>query len=367
MNHADDFRFWIDQLKDLADPGQVATALHLQARGRRFFCPACQPEGGKTPDLSTTKDGFRCFKCGESGDVIALVQLAAGLDFVAAAEWLGDLVGLERPGRPQAGRKGAGAGQGRMAPRKPLKARREAPGPAPVPGTSEALEAFLAACRRPEGRSLEYLTGRGISADVVDQLGVRFCGREYEDIMRDLDSRFGPDVLLAAGLLATGKKGPYPTFGPLFWRRAGFLLIPYRQDGRVVYLKARPPANKATSERLGLPRFLNTGGAVPVPLNVDGVADAGRVLICEGESDTMAALSSGFAAVGVPGWSAFKASWVAFFRGKDVYLVLDDDEAGRRGAADIAAKFQRAGFPLPKIVSLGEGQDLADFLQGGRN
>jgi hypothetical protein len=224
----------------------------------------------------------------------------------------------------------------------------------------------LAACRAPDGRPLDYLTGRGISAAVVDSLGVRFCGREHDDVMAALDRDFGPEVLLAAGLLSKGKKGPYPTFGPLAWRRAGFLLIPYRVNGRAVYLKARPPVNKATAERLGLPRFLNAGGVVPAPLNVDGIADAPRVLICEGETDTMAALSSGYAAVGVPGWGSFKAPWTRYFAGKEVFLVMDADDAGRRGAADIAAKFERAGLPLPKVVDLGQGQDLNDFLQDGR-
>jgi DNA primase len=361
-----DFRQWIDRLKDAAVPDQVAAGLNIPSRGRRFFCPACQADGGRTPDLSTTATGFRCFKCGESGDALALVQLATGLDFVASAEWLGDLLNLPRPERPQDRRRATPAAKPPTRPRAAPRPSSGAAGPAVAPETSDALDAFLAACRTPEGRALEYLTGRGISAAVVDSLGVRFCGREHDAVMEALDVEFGPKVLSAAGLLSKGKKGLYPTFGPLTWRRAGFLLVPYRLNGRTVYLKARPPVDKGTAERLGLPRFLNAGGAVPAPLNVDGIADAPRVLICEGETDTMAALSRGYAAVGVPGWAAFKAPWTRYFAGKEVFLVMDADEAGRRGAADIAAKFERAGLPLPKIVDLGQGLDLNDFLQGGR-
>ena len=41
-----------------------------------------------------------------------------------------------------------------------------------------------------------------------------------------------------------------------------------------------------------------------------------KVLVCEGESDTWAALSYGFAAVGSPGAKNFKAAWVEGFRSR---------------------------------------------------
>jgi len=87
----DQNRQHLDQLKGAADPERVAEALGLQRRGRRFFCPACQPEGGKSPDLSTTADGFTCFKCGAAGDVFRLVMMAGGMEFPAAVAWLEDL------------------------------------------------------------------------------------------------------------------------------------------------------------------------------------------------------------------------------------------------------------------------------------
>jgi hypothetical protein len=39
------------------------------ARRKRFFCPCCQPRGGKTPDLSVDRERglYHCFKCGASG------------------------------------------------------------------------------------------------------------------------------------------------------------------------------------------------------------------------------------------------------------------------------------------------------------
>jgi hypothetical protein len=49
---------------------------------------------------------------------------------------------------------------------------------------------------------LDWLTkDRDIAEEVVIPLGLRFCGREYQDIMRVLKERFGEDALRGAGLL----------------------------------------------------------------------------------------------------------------------------------------------------------------------
>ena len=88
----------IDTLKAAADPQRVAVALGLHGRGNRFFCPLCQPQGGKSPDLSVRDKGFTCHKCGEKGDILKLIEVAAGLDFPSAVRWLENLTGIPSPG-----------------------------------------------------------------------------------------------------------------------------------------------------------------------------------------------------------------------------------------------------------------------------
>ena len=343
----------VRRLKDGLSGRQVAERLGLRGRGRRFFCPACQSDGGKTPDLSVSDFGFSCFKCGVKGDLIALVQLVNGADFKAATSWL------------------AGDEWSR-----PVRRTRSEPDPVTVrpvqvaddAGRIAAYQVFLEGCRPVEGPALDFLTRRGISAEVIDRMGIRFCGREYADLIRSLKDRIDQDVLLAAGLLKPNKAGKVvPSFWHYFAKEAGFLVIPYLRDGWPVYLKVRPPINKVTAEAKGIIRFLNTSAAVPCPFNVDDIAGADRVLICEGESDTLAALSLGYHAVGIPGWSHFRPEWVDLFRGPEVFLVLDADDAGDRGVRDIASKFAAAGLPLPRQVELPKGMDLTDFINAGSN
>jgi len=367
----------LDALKAAADPLRVAVALGLQGRGSRFFCPSCQPSGGKTPDLAVRDKGFICHKCGLKGDILTLVQEAGKMDFPSAVAWLEKETGVPSTGRH---RKSTGKDTGRTVIVNPG-ATSKAVRPDPVKTTGPAAdpfiyEAFLEACRPVEGRALDFLIrDKGIKEEVVIALGLRFCGREYQDIMKDLEGRFGKDALVATGLLKWSKTGRLiPSFRYYFTKQTGFLVIPYMKDGRPVYLKVRPPVSKEVAGRLDLIRFMNTAGAVPCLYNADALkGQPGKVLVCEGESDTWTALSYGFAAVGSPGAKGFKAAWVEDFRGlqdgkgrSKVYLVMDADKAGGEGERVIADLFLKAGLPVPLKLVLPPGMDLTDFMKEGK-
>jgi len=64
-----------------------------------------------------------------------------------------------------------------------------------------------------------------------------------------------------------------------------------------------------------------------------------------------------------PGWSHWKDAWIGDFKGKDIVLVMDADDAGRKGTRDIAGRFIRAGLPAPRQLILDKGKDLNEFYQ----
>jgi DNA primase len=362
----------INALKVAADPLRVAVALGLHGRGSRFFCPSCQSSGGKTPDLSVRVEGFTCHKCGLKGDILKLIEVALNMDFPSAVAWLEKETGIPSPGRRGKGTDRDKGRAGIVQPGANMKAASvKTTGPAADPAI---YEAFLSSCRPVEGRALDFLIrDKGVAEEVVIALGLRFCGREYQDIMNALTERFGEAALLVAGLLKRSKTGRLvPSFWHYYAKKAGFLVIPYMKDGLPVYLKVRPPVSKEDAERLGLIRFMNTAAAVPCLYNADALkGQPEKVLVCEGESDTWTALSYGFAAVGSPGAKGFKEAWVLSFRGlqdgdgrSTVYLVLDADKAGGEGALVIADMFLKAGLPVPLKLVLPPGMDLTDYMRG---
>ena len=382
-------------LKTAADSVRIAESLGLRSKGRRFFCFSCQADGGKTPDMSVSRDGYNCFKCGKHGDILTLIQEAGRMDFRSAVALLERETGISPPGIRKEKDTRRDKSHGPIAEsatsRRPVK-----PDFADKTNTSETnpsktnpsetiaapdpavYEAFLAACRPVDGRALDWLVNdKGVRPDVISSMGLRFCGSGYPGIMENLENRLGRDALLSAGLLKPSASGTKKRLVPSFWsyyaKKTGFLVVPYRRDGRTVYLKVRPPVSKAEAERAEVARFMNTGGAIPCLYNIDALKTRPeKILICEGESDTWAALSHGYPAVGSPGALNFKAAWVESFSNvrdktgrSSVYLVPDADKAGAAGARTIAGMFVAAGLPTPLQIKLPEGKDLSEYLKDG--
>lgn len=66
----------------------VAEDLGLRREGTHYYCPGCQPDAFKGPEL-VIKDGrFQCFRCSVVGDVVGLVKLARQCDLDSALAWL---------------------------------------------------------------------------------------------------------------------------------------------------------------------------------------------------------------------------------------------------------------------------------------
>lgn len=217
---------------------------------------------------------------------------------------------------------------------------------------ADLYAAFLdQVCRPVTGTpGADYLAGRGIAADVADEYGVRYCF-DLAGLWKLADRK----VIKAAGLSSL-----------YVFQKAGlpFLVFPYGRGGTPVFIKTRCLLSKEDAERREVPRFLNTGGAVPCLWNHDAIVGAGEVIITEGEIDALSWIVMGQVAVGLPGWSHWKDAWIRDFAGKKVFLDLDADAAGQRGAADIAQRFQQAGLSCPLLLARPKGQkDANDLLQ----
>ena len=397
------FKDHVNALKAAVRGQDIAIDLGLHRRGKRFFCPACQAGGGKTPDLDVLDQVFKCYKCDAKGDVIDLLVLV-GMTKAEAIKYLEDRTGLVRP-------KGKGQVKGRAA----LTVRKAIPAPVAAkiwniqnggdrksdqkPNSVSDISKSEAAKRLNVGKTLvqdakailrkapekvkedqsanlrnrnlyeaflgqvcqpiagtpgaEYLEGRGIDAGVADRFGVRFC----QDLA-GLWALADRDDIKAAGLSSL-----------YIFDKAGLpvLVFPYYHQGKPVFIKTRCLLSKDEADSRGIMRFLNTAGKVPCLWNHDAVAAADQVIITEGEIDALSAVMMGLVGVGLPGWSHWKDAWTKGFTGKDVILVLDADAAGKKGTTDIAKRFMKAGLPCPREWKLDAGKDLNDYWQTRRN
>ena len=90
---------FLEELRNRNDIVDVASKYFtLNRRGANFW--ACCPfHNEKTPSFSIKQDGqfFKCFGCGESGNVITLVMKCENVDFLSAVEILCKNVGMSLP------------------------------------------------------------------------------------------------------------------------------------------------------------------------------------------------------------------------------------------------------------------------------
>ena len=99
-----------------------------------------------------------------------------------------------------------------------------------------------------------------------------------------------------------------------------------------------------------------------------GVSAASAELICEGESNTAAALTLGFGAIGRPSATGGIEELLAFLRACPVAcpcIAADNDAVGTDGAETLGDSFRAAGIPSRLLVPPEPHGDLRDWLRAG--
>lgn len=93
----------------------------------------------------------------------------------------------------------------------------------------------------------------------------------------------------------------------------------------------------------------------------------GTTFICAGENDTLLLRQYGYNAVtSTLGEGSFPDILLGMFKGKEVYLCYDCDDAGKQGALKVAFKLYEAGATV-RIIDLGlegtkQSKDITDFF-----
>ena len=90
---------FLEDLRGKNDIVDIASKyMTLNRRGANFWA-CCPLHNEKTPSFSIKQDGqfFKCFGCGESGNVITLVMKMENVDFLSAVEILCKNCGMQMP------------------------------------------------------------------------------------------------------------------------------------------------------------------------------------------------------------------------------------------------------------------------------
>lgn len=140
---------------------------------------------------------------------------------------------------------------------------------------------------------------------------------------------------------------------------ATYAIFPYLRDGELVNAKYRNIADKKDMRQ--------ESGAEPCLFGWHLVDPSRRVIaIAEGEIDAMTLHQVGIPALSVNAGAGnhqwIDSDWSKLERFSEIYLCYDNDEAGKKGAKEVA---NRLGLDRCRLVSFDDSKDANDFLRTG--
>ena len=305
----------------------AASGLQLRPMGGRLT-GVCPFHGDTRPSLIVypATESYYCFGCGAGGDVIDFVARLNNVGFKDAVEILcGPAV--QRPAISQ------------------IRWVSEAPAVDPedaVRVVGAVVEFYRGALWRTP-KALAYLRSRGVREATIRDCRLGFGAPGLAKHLR----ASGVDTRLAGslGLL----KGNRECF-------AGRVIILEVANGRATWLTGRRLNDRE-------PRYLNLRTEKPI-LGLDHVKGDAVVLV-EGPFDWLTAVGWGFDAAGLLGTRVNERVFRQLDRFAQVYLALDNDDAGQTAMRDLAEVLGPRAIPVylpPRVADLG---DLA--RQGGRS
>lgn len=343
---------FIDEVREKNDIIDIASKyISLTRRGAGFW--ACCPfHSEKTPSFSIKQDGqfYKCFGCGESGNVISLVMKMENVDFLTAVEILAKNVGMELP---------ADTESDEMRAKKHERDRAYSV----LKATTEFYHQNL--LNNPDCEQSNYLKSRGINREMIEKFNIGIS-LNYNDLPKYLMKLgFKPEEMISAGVVGRGERGNlYDFYGTrlMFPIANGFGdVVAYsgRAIGDVVertkYKNTPQTCVFNKSEILFAYNFVRE-------LKKERMLD--EIVIVEGHIDVIMCHQAGFTnTIGCMG-TALTTQHARKIKNlvDNVILCLDGDNAGTNATYKAIDTLKEVGLNV-KVVRLLDSKDPDEYLK----
>ncbi len=349
-HQSDDLKAEILRATDIVD--LVGEHVKLKRSGRNFV-GLCPFHNEKTPSFNVNPERqmFKCFGCGEGGDVFSFVMKREGLGFVEAMRHLAERAGIDTAGR---------IGGNRDADQQKAQLLRVNEWASKVFRSQLAHDALGAACRG-------YLERRGISAAMVERFDLGCALDSWDALLRRAaQSEVSEDLLLTAGLVARSQRTQN-----LFDYFRNRLMFPIRgTNGKVIGFGGRTLGDDRAKylnspETPAFSKGRNLYGAFEAH---KAILEKRQAIVVEGYTDAIMAHQQGVENVVAVLGTALTRDHIHLLRryADEVVLIFDGDEAGQRSADRSLDLFVEEEMKV-RLATMPEGKDPFDFLveQGG--
>lgn len=324
----------------------------LKRSGRTYRGP-CPLHGGDGPNFSVDprRGIFKCFVCGEGGDIFAFPMKHLGLDFIEAVKFIAERCGITVP---DAGRSGDEED--------PHRDIREA-----VAYAAEWFRGQLWDEKDGEAARRYLKVDRELSEETARKFGFGYAPDSWR-ALREAAAvhEIGDEVLIRAGLVKTSERArePYDLF-------RGRLMIP------IYDLRDRPIGfgGRLLVEGSDAPKYINSPdtpifhkGHIVYGLNWSRHAIRRQevALVVEGYMDLVSLVAAGIENVIAPLGTSLteeQARLIARYAEKAL-LLYDSDRAGLVATFKTADELLRAGVH-PSVVTFPRGEDPDSIVRRG--
>lgn len=311
-------------------------------RGRRAKCFMHEDHHPSLTIYNNTNSWF-CYTCNKGGGVIDLVKEYFNYDTEKACKWLEVEFNISpKPAN----------WKWKKVNRKTTQTDKDV---GKIDVDSEILE-WIIANTILTSLALKFLKEeRKIKKEVYERMNIRALDNASE-LTQSLLSQFGAKRLLDNHIISVGKYGYNLTWN------APCLLFPfYDQTGKLVNIQSRylKPVSGKYPPRFRFIKDSKTSLYNASVLNELAYGDA--LLVTEGVTDALAAMSCGIKTIAVAGVSAFKEKYVDMLCDYTIFICPDNDKPGKNLLKDIKDKMiTRLG--IVKELQLADGsKDIGDY------
>lgn len=336
----------IRQKNDIVDV--ISGYISLQKKGSNYVC-CCPFHSEKTPSFSVNRARqiYKCFGCGEGGNVITFVMKYENCTFPEAVKILADKAGVTLPQMEY-----SEEDKKRITRRQQLLA-----------VNKEAAKFYYYQLRTPRGNvAKEYLDKRQLSEETRKNFGLGFAPARGEELIAYLHQKgYSDELIRDVGLAKIDERRGTTT---QFWNRVMFPIqdINHRVigfGGRIMGDGDSGPKYLNSPETEIFDKSRNLYG-----MNYARTARTGNIILCEGYMDVISMHQAGFTQAVASLGTAFTPGQAALIKKytKDVLLAYDSDGAGVKAALRAIRILRDAGMS-GRIINMNPYKDPDEFIK----
>lgn len=340
-----------EEIREAADIVEVVEDYVKLKRSGRSYKGLCPFHDENTPSFHVTPDLgiYKCFGCGESGDVFNFVMEMEGIGFVEAMRTLAERFGVSLPEEDDQEfdeehhlREGI------------YHALRYAG----VYYYRQLVESNEAETAR------QYLQKRGYNRKIMQKFGLGYAPRGGEKLYKAaLDSGLNEEYLLEAGLIkpSTRGSGYYDTF-------RGRLMFPiFNPSGKVIAFAGRVLGNEKSAKYINSPQtkvYNKSEVLYGVNFAKNGIRKSGDVLLVEGYTDVITLNQHDVEnVVASSGTSLTPGQMHLLYRYGDTITMLYDSDSAGQAAMKRGINIGLSEGMDVKLLELPEGEDPDSFVR----